>query len=290
MTASEKIRARYRAVEAQRRANEKRARNNRANVDDAASIRVLLQRVGAVDAWESRRLDEVAESIREEAAKKRVSHLVNLQSVVGRMRARGQTIASIAGIAEVEVRDLRGALRRARASESGEQRSPRSLDGRSVRVVNGANSNSLVLADADRLSLTAGDGSNFDPNRCVRCDAVMLDPEVAPRRGRPRRYCSDTCRRDASAARTAAQRYGEPIRVVEVPRAGAGGAEPRNQAGMPAPDIRSALDAVELALHNADAMRILLSSVAKRARRKELDRATFEAARDLAKAVHPYRD
>jgi F420-dependent methylenetetrahydromethanopterin dehydrogenase len=59
---------------------------------------------------------------------------------------------------------------------------------------------------------------------------------------------------------------------------------------MPAPDIRSACDAVELALHNADAMRILLSSVAKRARRKELDRATFEAARDLAKAVHPYRD
>lgn len=291
MTASEEIRARYRAVEAQRRANEKRAGNNRANIDDAASIRVLLQRLGAVDAWESMRLDQIAESIREDAAQKRVSHLVNLQTVIGRMRDRGQTIASIAGIAEVEVRDLQGALRRARASESGGQCSTRSRDGRSIRVVNGVNSSSLVLADADRLSLTATDGSNFDPNRCVRCAAVMLDPE-APRRGRPRRYCSDTCRRDASAARTAAQRYGEPIRVVEVPRAGAGAgrAEPPKNAEIPVPDIRSACDAVELALHNADAMRILLSSVAKRARRKELDRATFEAARDLAKAVHPYRD
>ncbi len=290
MTASEKIRARYRAVEAQRRANEKRARNNRANVDDAASIRVLLQRLGAVDTWESTRLDQVVGDIREDAARRRVSHLVNLQTVIGRMRDRGQTIASIAGIAEVEVRVLQGVLRRARASESGDQCSTRSRNGRSIPVVNGAKSSSLVPVDADRLSRTAIDGSNFDPNRCVRCDAVMLDPEVAPRRGRPRRYCSDTCRRDASAARTAAQRYGEPIRVVEVPHAGAGRAEPRKNAEMPAPDIRSACDAVELALHNADAMRILLSSVAKRARRKELDRATFEAARDLAKAVHPYRD
>lgn len=219
-----------------------------------------------------------------------MNHLVNLQTVIGRMRDRGQTIASIAGIAEVEVRVLQGVLRRARASETGDQCSTRSRTGRSIRVVNGGESSSLVPADADRLSLTATDGSKFDPNRCVRCDAVMLDPEMAPRRGRPRRYCSDTCRRDASAARTAAQRYGEPIRVVEVPRVGADGAESRSQAGMPALDIRSALDAVELALHNDDAMRILLSSVAKRARRKELDRATFEAARDLAKSVLPYRD
>ncbi|OWL97053.1 hypothetical protein B7435_27105 [Mycolicibacterium peregrinum] len=290
MTASEKIRARYRAVEAQRRANEKRARNNRANVDDAASIRVLLQRLAAVDTWESTRLDQVVENIREDAARRRVSHLVNLQTVIGQMRDRGQTIASIAGIAEVEVRVLQGVLRRARASETGDQCSTRSRTGRSIRVVNGGESSSLVSAYADRLSLTATDNSKFDPNRCVRCAAVMLDPEVAPRRGRPRRYCSDTCRRDASAARTAAQRYGQPIRVVEVPRAGAGRAEPRKNAEMPAPEIRSACDAVELALHNADAMRILLSSVAKRARRKELDRATFEAARDLAKAVHPYRD
>ena len=50
MSGSEKLRARKRAVEAQRRANEKRANLERANVDDAASVRVLLQRLRAVDA------------------------------------------------------------------------------------------------------------------------------------------------------------------------------------------------------------------------------------------------
>lgn len=106
MSGSEKLRARKRAVEAQRRANEKRASLERANVDDAASVRVLLQRLGAVDAWESVRLDQVNENVRTDAARKRVSHFVNLQTVTGRMRDRGQTIASIATLAEVEVRDL----------------------------------------------------------------------------------------------------------------------------------------------------------------------------------------
>ena len=68
MSGSGKLRARKRAVEAQRRANEKRASLERANVDDAASVRVLLQRLRAVDTWESDRLDQVNENVRMDAA------------------------------------------------------------------------------------------------------------------------------------------------------------------------------------------------------------------------------
>lgn len=289
MSGSDKLRARQRAREAQRRANEKRASDARANVDDAASIRVLLQRVGAVDAWESVRLDQVTENVRRDAACKRMSHFVNLQTVIGRMRDRGQTIASIADLAEVGARDLQNVLRRARAGDGGAQRVTKSGNAGGLGA-NGATLRSHSAVDVDHRSMGADSDSTFDPTRCVRCDAVMLDPEVTSRRGRPRRYCSDTCRRDASAARTAAQRHGEPIRVVEVPRA-AGGSELRTQHdGATASEIRSACEAVELALHNADAMKILLSSVAKRARRKELDRSTFEVARELARAVYPNRN
>ncbi len=294
MSGSEKLRARKRAVEAQRRANEKRASLERANVDDAASVRVLLQRLGAVDAWESVRLDQVNEkNVRTDAARKRVSHFVNLQTVTGRMRDRGQTIASIATLAEVEVRDLqKNVLRRARADEGSAQRATESRNAAALRA-NGASlggSHSAVGVDHHQ-PIAADNYPTSDPNRCVRCDAVMLDPEVTSRRGgRPRRYCSDTCRRDASAARTAAQRHGEPIRIVEVPRAAVRSASGTQQHGATAPVIRSACDAVEFALRNADAMKILLSSVAERARRKELDRSTFEAARELAKVVYPNRN
>ncbi|KUI06135.1 hypothetical protein AU188_00955 [Mycobacterium sp. IS-3022] len=288
MSGSEKLRARQRAREAQRRANEKRASLELANADDAASIRVLLQRVGAVDAWESVRLDQVSENVRKDAARKRVSHFVNLQSVIGRMRDRGQTIASIADLAEVGARDLQNVLRRARAGDGGAQRATKSRNAGGLGA-NGATLRSHSAVDVDHRSMGADSDLTFDPTRCVRCDAVMLDPDVTSRRGRPRRYCSDTCRRDASAARTAAQRHGEPIRVVEVPRA-ADRNEPRTQHECAtASEIRSACDAVELALHNADAMKILLSSVADRARRKELDRSTFEVARELARAVYPNR-
>lgn len=288
MSGSDKLRARQRVVEAQRRANEKRASLALANADDAASVRVLLQRLGAVDVWESARLDQVTENVRKDAARKRVSHFVNLQSVIGRMRDRGQTVASIANLAEVGARDLQNVLRRARADDGGVQRAARSRDGSGL-AANRAVSRSNSTVDVDHWSTGADCDSTFDPSRCVRCDAVMLDPDVTSRRGRPRRYCSDTCRRDASAARTAAERHGEPIRLVEVSRA-AGRSERHAQHDCaPAAEIRSARDAVDLALNNADVMNILLSSVLSRARRKELDRSTFEIVRELARAVYPNR-
>ena len=117
----------------------------------------------------------------------------------------------------------------------------------------------------------------------------MLDADDAPRRGRRRLYCSDTCRRDASAARTAAERYGAPIRVVEVPKAVAS-LEPTAETAVPAtPAAVTPLDAVDVTLDNDEALQGLLARVTEQARLKKLDRATLTAARELAKAVHPLR-
>lgn len=74
MSANEKLRARYRAVELQRKRNEERARRDRANAAGAEEIRAILHRVGAVDTWERKRFDHAAESIRTDAVKRRSGH------------------------------------------------------------------------------------------------------------------------------------------------------------------------------------------------------------------------
>lgn len=125
--------------------------------------------------------------------------------------------------------------------------------------------------------------------RCVRCDALMMDREDRPRRGRRRLYCSDTCRRDSSAARMAAERHGTPIRVVEVPRAGSDTDLDTTPRDSPASVPISALDAADIASRDERALCALLVSLTERARRKDLERATLTATRDLAKVVYPYR-
>lgn len=141
---------------------------------------------------------------------------------------------------------------------------------------------------ADRCANSRDGAGNYDPTRCIRCDAVMLDADDGPRRGRRRLYCSAKCRRDASAAHTAAERYGSPIRVVEVPRAGspAGCAE---NAVPPTPAAVTPLDAPALTLRNDEALQGLLAQLTEQERLKKLDRAALTAARELAKAVHPHR-
>ena len=138
---------------------------------------------------------------------------------------RGQTLAKIAALVEVDVREIQAALRRARAGGNGGHRAAGTSgadSGSTLSDAQGARTDSAdPTPDVDDRRSRSGDGAgHYDPTRCIRCDAVMLDADNAPRRGRRRVYCSDTCRRDASAARTAAERYGSPIRVVEVPRAG----------------------------------------------------------------------
>lgn len=286
MSANEKLRARYRAVELQRKRNEERARRDRANAAGAEEIRAILHRVGAVDTWERKRFDHAAESIRTDAVKRRSGHFRGLQTVVEQMRGRGQTLARIAELASIDVRELQTMLRRARSGDTGRQGSSASPE-----ASGRPDSSSIAL---DPRSEAAADGSpscgagGYDPTRCVRCDAAMLDEDAAPRRGRRRLYCSDTCRRDASAARNAAQRYGAPIRVIEVPKAAVA---QKQSAETPKPDQPGVpMDAVNSVLGDGKALRGLLTRVAEQARLKKLDRATLTAARELSNAVHPHRD
>ena len=118
MNANAKIAARHRAREAQARANEKRYRRDRANADDAATIRTMLHRVGAVEVWECKRLDQAAEFVRADAVKRRAGYFADIQAAVDRMRERDQTLAAIATLVEVDVREIRSALRRGRTGDT----------------------------------------------------------------------------------------------------------------------------------------------------------------------------
>lgn len=293
MNANEKIRARYRAREAQRRRNEERYRRDRANTDDAATIRMILHRVSAVDTWERTRLDQAAEHVRADAAKRRAGYFSGLQAAVDQMRVRGQTLTKIAALVEVDVREIQAALRRARTGDVGGGGSTGNSSASTRTTRSGtqdasADSREPLSDSADRRSLN-GDADAYDPTRCIRCEAVMLDVDDAPRRGRRRLYCSDTCRRDASAARTAAERCGSPIRVVEVPKTVASLKQTAESAVPETPAPVTPLDAVDITVENDEALHALLARVTEQARLKKLDRATLTAARELAKAVHPLR-
>lgn len=286
MGANEKLRARYRAVELQRRRNEERARRDRANAAGAEEIRALLHRVGTVDTWERKRFDHAAESIRADAVKRRSGHFRGLQTVIEQMRGRGQTLAQIAELVGIDVRELQAAMRRARSGDTGRQGSPASSE-TSGRPDSGSISLGPRSEDAPEGSPSGGAGV-YDPTRCIRCDATMLDEDAPPRRGRRRLYCSDTCRRDASAARNAAQRYGAPIRVIEVPKAAA--SHKRSAEAPGSCQAVATMDAANSVLDDGEALRGLLTRLAEQARLKKLDRATLTAARELSNAVHPHRD
>jgi hypothetical protein len=295
MNANAKLLARRRAREAQRRANEERYRRDRANADVVATIRMMLHRVGAIDKWERKRLDQAAEHVRADATKKRASYFAGLQAAVDQMRDRGQTLALIATLVEVDVREIQAALRRARTGDNLGRGlvGPPGAGSRTIRSrTQDARTDSGTRTTDTALQRSNGDdgASSYDSARCIRCDAMMFDADDAPRRGRRRLYCSDTCRRDASAARTAAERHGSPIRVVEVPRAGSCVEQTVEKKIVPqAPAAVTPLDAADITLHNDQALRALLARLTEQARLKKLDRETLTAARELAKAVHPHR-
>ena len=67
MTAVSKLEARRRAVEAQRRANEVRAQQDRANADDATAVRALIGRLQDVDEWQARRVAQSRQQAEAEA-------------------------------------------------------------------------------------------------------------------------------------------------------------------------------------------------------------------------------
>lgn len=289
MGAYEKAKARRRAVDRQRKKNEDGAERDLANAADAESIRATLRRVGAVDTWERRRFDQATENIRADAVKRRAGHFRGLLASVEKMRGRGLTVTQIAELVGVNGREIQAELRRARAGGRGAHSrtssvAPSQSAGTVAQDVSAA-TDDPVFDGVDQNHCADG---VYDPTRCVRCDALMLDEEVSQRRGRRRLYCSDTCRRDASAARMAAERFGDPIRVVEVPKAAAS-----HKHSGETPEIYEAtapLDAALTVVEGGEALRRVLALVAEQARLKKLDRATLTAARELSNAVHRHRD
>jgi hypothetical protein len=125
---------------------------------------------------------------------------------------------------------------------------------------------------------------------CPRCGA-SLPPDLGPRRGRRRIWCSDRCRRDAHAERAAAARTEQPIRVVEVPRAALPIIRPQVytrviQNPTPAADPTPA-QAAECVLASRIALNHVLQSLTSQARKKTLDRNVRVAALELAKVLMP---
>ena len=155
-------------------ANEKRYRRGRANADDAATIRVMLHRVGAVDTWERKRLDQAAEHVRADAAKRRTSFFAGLQAAIDQMRDRGQTLAKIASLVEVDVREIQVALRRARTGDN---------EGRGLAG-----------------TPSAGSSSTRSDAQDARTDCADPTPDTADRRSNVRDGASDYDPRGACAA------------------------------------------------------------------------------------------
>ncbi|MCV7435566.1 hypothetical protein [Mycolicibacterium bacteremicum] len=261
MSAVSKLEARHRAREAQRKMNELRAQRQRANAEDATAVRAVIGRLHDVDEWEGRRLAQTRQQVTAEAQSRRRRYFAEAGASIRYMRDRGETLASIAELVGVDVSEIRA-------------------------VLHSKGTKGPVAAQPGARGTARTD---MEWPRCVRCDALMMDPEDRPRRGRRRLYCSDSCRRDASAARMAAERHGAPIRVIEVPRAGSFAEPEALRADPPAPVSVTALDAADIASRDEQALCLLLARLTERARRKDLDRATLTAARDLAKAVYPYR-
>lgn len=107
MGANEKLKARYRVVERQRKKSEDVARRDLANAADAESIRATLHRVGAVDAWERKRLDQAAQNICADAVRRRAGHFRGLHALVEQMRGRGLTVAQVADLVGVDRREIK---------------------------------------------------------------------------------------------------------------------------------------------------------------------------------------
>ena len=264
MAAVSKLEARRRAWEAHCRAIESRAQRDRANTADATAVRTLIGRLQDVDEWQARRVAQSRQQVEAEAQLRCSRYYADACASIKDMRERGATLAAVAELVGVDVREIRALLRSKAAKTVKAQPAARAGAGRDARA-------------------------DTEWPRCVRCDALMMDREDRPRRGRRRLYCSDTCRRDSSAARMAAERHGTPIRVVEVPRAGSDTDLDTTPRDSPASVPISALDAADIASRDERALCALLVSLTERARRKDLERATLTATRDLAKVVYPYR-
>lgn len=104
-----KSQARRRVREAQSRANEARARRECQNVEDTATLLVARGRLAAIDGWEAERIAQ----IRAEGQRRRQEHRIDAGAAITRLQARGESLQTIAVLAEMNVAQVRALLKHA---------------------------------------------------------------------------------------------------------------------------------------------------------------------------------
>jgi hypothetical protein len=107
-----KSQARKMVREAQARANEERAQRDRANVDDMATFLVARTRLAGVDEWQAERVAHIGL----DADRRRDEHRSEGAAAIGRIKGRGETIASIAALANISESEVRSYLKAASAA------------------------------------------------------------------------------------------------------------------------------------------------------------------------------
>jgi hypothetical protein len=102
-----KMTARKKVREAQQKVRDERELRERANIEDMATFLVLRTRLASVDQWEADRVAQVSA----EASRRRDEHRAAAAAAIARIRARGESIAAIARLAETTVGDVRAYLK-----------------------------------------------------------------------------------------------------------------------------------------------------------------------------------
>lgn len=111
--------------EAQAQVNRERLQRESDNREDMVAFLVAEQKLAAVDAWEAERHEQV----RAEANQRRLEQRMDGARALGRVRDRGESIASIAQLGQCSEKTVRAYLRLLRAKSSAAARNGKSGSG-----------------------------------------------------------------------------------------------------------------------------------------------------------------
>jgi hypothetical protein len=146
-----KMTARKKVREAQQKVRDERELRERANIEDMATFLVSRTRLTGVDQWEADRVAHVSA----EASRRRDEHRAAAAVAIARIRARGESIAAIARLAETTVSDVRAYLKFAAAGGAQSARVESSSEAQGSPAVEAANASG---ADTESVGLRAQRG------------------------------------------------------------------------------------------------------------------------------------
>jgi len=112
-----KVEARRRAREATKRANEARAAQEKADIENVANYMVAKARLAEIDAWETERSAAVTEQVRAEADKRRAGAWTEAGAAIKMLQATGKTLTAIAVLTGDAMGEVRAVSRHAAKAE-----------------------------------------------------------------------------------------------------------------------------------------------------------------------------